>query len=128
MKSNHPREGQKTLCSQRPWGNIYMVVRNLRCSVDLTTVNPGHRTSLHSHAIRTELFHFLDDGAYLELDGNLYRPVAHEEFLIAPGVKHRFWAGENPFHMLVVCFGEWQAEDQVRHEDDYGRKGEALLI
>jgi hypothetical protein len=26
--------------------------------------------------------------------------------------------------MLVVSFGKWQAEDQYRYEDDYGRKGE----
>jgi len=28
--------------------------------------------------------------------------------------------------MLVVSFGEWKAEDQIRHEDDYGREGETL--
>jgi hypothetical protein len=28
--------------------------------------------------------------------------------------------------MLVVCFGEWRAGDQVRHEDDYGREGQEL--
>jgi len=123
-----PRDGQKTLLSQRPWGDIYMVVRNQACSVDLTTVKPGHRASLHTHDVRTELFHFLDDGAILEMDGELFHPAAHEEFLIAPGVKHRFWAEDNQFRMLVVCFGEWTAEDQIRHEDDYGRKGEALVL
>jgi hypothetical protein len=25
--------------------------------------------------------------------------------------------------MLVVSFGHWIPEDQVRHEDDYGRAG-----
>jgi hypothetical protein len=30
--------------------------------------------------------------------------------------------------MLVVSFGEWRAEDQIRHEDDYGRKGETLKL
>jgi hypothetical protein len=28
----------------------------------------------------------------------------------------------------VVSFGEWRAEDQIRHEDDYGRKGETLKL
>ena len=103
-----------------------MVVRNQRCSVDLTHVRPGQRASLHSHKIRYELFHFLDDGAHLELDGQVYNPGAHDEFLIEPGVKHRFWAGETAFRMLVVCFGRWSAEDQYRHEDDYGREGKKL--
>jgi hypothetical protein len=30
--------------------------------------------------------------------------------------------------MLVVSFGEWKAEDQVRHEDDYGRTGQPLKL
>ena len=98
-----------------------MVVRNQKCSVDLTEVKPGERASLHSHAIRHELFHFLDDGGILEIDGNLFYPKAHEEFLIKPGQKHRFWAEKSNFRMLVVSLGEWKAEDQIRHEDDYGR-------
>ena len=103
-----------------------MVVRNQKCSVDLTEVKPGERASLHSHAIRHELFHFLDDRAILEIDGKLFHPKAHEEFLIKPGQKHRFWAEESSFRMLVISLGEWKAEDQIRHEDDYGRKGETI--
>lgn len=121
-----PRNGKETIKSVRPWGDIYMVVRNQKCSVDLTRVRPGQRASLHSHEVRYELFHFLDDGAHLELDGQIYHPKAHDEFLIEPGVRHRFWAEETSFRMLVVCFGKWQAEDQCRHEDDYGRQGKEL--
>ena len=105
-----------------------MVVRNQKCSVDLTEVKPGERASLHSHSIRYELFHFLDDGGVLEIDGDLFYPKAHEEFLIKPGQKHRFWAEESNFRMLVVSLGEWKAEDQIRHEDDYGREGEPLKL
>ena len=105
-----------------------MVVRNQRCSVDLTHVKPGHRASLHAHNVRYELFHFLDGGAYLEIDGRIHRPEEHEEFLIVPGAKHRFWAESADFRMLVVCFGEWDAKDQFRFEDDYGRQGSELTI
>ena len=125
---SYAREGQKTIQSSRPWGDIHMVVRNQKCSVDLTEVKPGERASLHSHAIRHELFHFLDDGAVLEIDGKLFHPKAHEEFMIKPGQKHRFWAEESRFRMLVISLGEWKAEDQIRHDDDYGRKGETLKI
>ena len=105
-----------------------MVVRNQKCSVDLTHVKPGERASLHSHNVRSELFHFLDDGAYLEIDGEITRPKAHDEVVIYPGMKHRFWADETEFRMLVVCFEEWTAEDQVRHADDYGREGTKLEL
>jgi mannose-6-phosphate isomerase-like protein (cupin superfamily) len=122
----YPKEKQTTVHSVRPWGDIFMVVRNQKCSVDLTEVKPGERASLHSHRIRHELFHFLDDGAVLEIEGELFHPKAHEEFMINPGQKHRFWAEDRIFRMLVVSFGEWKAEDQIRHEDDYGREGETL--
>ena len=105
-----------------------MVVRNQKCSIDLTEVKPGERASLHSHTIRHELFHFLDDGGVLEIDGELFHPKAHEEFMIKPGQKHRFWAEDRIFRMLVVSLGEWKAEDQFRHEDDYGRQGEPLKL
>ena len=121
-----PREGQQTIHSERPWGDIRMVVRNQPCSVDLTEVKPGERASLHSHAIRHELFYFLDDGAVLEINGQLFHPKAHEEFLLKPGQKHRFWAEKTVFRMLVVSFGEWKAEDQIRHNDDYWRTGEPV--
>jgi mannose-6-phosphate isomerase-like protein (cupin superfamily) len=128
MSEEEPRKGRETIKSERPWGDIYMIVRNERCSVDLTCVRAGERSSLHSHAQRYELFHFLDDGAVLELDGEVCMPKAHEEFLIRPGVKHRFRAEGSDFRMLVVCFGRWKAEDQQRHEDDYGRKGKKLQL
>jgi len=123
-----PRKGRKTVMSVRPWGNIHLIVRNQQCSVDLTHIKPSERSSLHSHEIRYELFHFLDEGAYLELDGKTFQPEVHEEFMIAPGVKHRFWAKDREFRMLVICFGKWIEEDQVRHKDDYGREGTKLKL
>ena len=127
-ENRDPRDDKCTVKSIRPWGDIHMVVRNQCCSVDLTHVRPGERASLHSHEVRAELFHFLDDGAYLEVDGVVSRPKAHEERIMYPGMKHRFWAEEKEFRMLVVSFGEWTVEDQVRHEDDYGREGRKLEL
>ena len=123
-----PRISNGTVKSIRPWGDIHMVVRNQRCSVDMTHVRSGERASRHSHKVRTELFHYLDDGAYLEIDGLVTRPKEHEEQIIFPGMEHRFRADETEFRMLVVRFGKWTAEDQVRHEDDYGREGQKLNL
>ena len=128
MGDRDPRQDQTTQKSERPWGDIHMVVRNQTCSVDLTHVRPGNRSSLHSHENRYELFHFLNEGAVLEVNGVVSRPGEDAEVLIRPGDRHRFWAEDDSFRMLVVCFGEWTAEDQIRHEDDYGREGEPLLL
>jgi mannose-6-phosphate isomerase-like protein (cupin superfamily) len=127
-QQDDPRGDRSTVLSERPWGDIHMLVRNQRCSVDLTHVRPGERASYHSHAVRSELFHFIDDGAYLELDGQTHRPGAHEEWLVRPGMKHRFWAEDHDVRILVISFGEWTAEDQVRHRDDYGREGHEVRI
>lgn len=81
----------------RPWAEIHLLVSNQECSVDLSYVKPGERSSLHSNQERHELFHFMDDGAYLEVDGGIYRPQAHHEFMLEPGTKHRFWATESDF-------------------------------
>jgi mannose-6-phosphate isomerase-like protein (cupin superfamily) len=121
-------EKQPTVKSERPWGNIHMVVRNQACSVDLTHVRPGETSSLHSHTERTELFHFIDNGAVLEVNGQRYRPAAHEEYVMRPGDIHRFWAEDTEFRMLVVSFGEWKAADQTRHEDQYGRAGKDVQL
>ncbi len=123
-----PRNGKTTIKSERPWGDIHMLVRNQECSVDLTHVKVGERSSLHSHQVRYELFHLLDDGACIEIDGEIIKPKANDEVLVEPGQQHRFWAEEHDFRMLVVCFGNWTVEDQIRHEDDYGREGAPLDI
>ncbi|NRA37023.1 MAG: hypothetical protein HRU15_02680 [Planctomycetes bacterium] len=123
-----PRNGKSTLRSERPWGDIHMVVRNQECSVDITCIKKGNRSSLHSHKNRYELFHLLTPGAAIEIDGEVHYPQPHDEFLLEPGMQHRFWATEDEFTMLVVCFGEWKAEDQIRHDDDYGRKNTKLRI
>ncbi len=127
-QNSDPRGEKGTVKSVRPWGDIHMIVRNQVCSVDLTHVKPGERASLHSHEVRTELFHFLDGGAYLEVNGQVSRPKAHDEHIMYPGMKHRFWAEEKDFRMLVVSFGQWTPEDQLRHEDDYGRAGQKLEL
>ena len=124
-----PRNGKTTIRSERPWGDIHMLVRNQQCSVDITHIKTGERSSLHSHKERYEFFHLLTDGAVIEIDGELHYPKAHDEFMIEPGQKHRFWAeNEDGFTMAVICFGEWTAEDQIRHDDDYGRTGKGLSI
>jgi mannose-6-phosphate isomerase-like protein (cupin superfamily) len=69
----------------------------------------------------------IDGGGHVEIDGQIHDPKAHDEFLIEPGMKHRFWADDQPFRMLVVSFGEWTPEDQERHEDDYGRTGKEVV-
>jgi len=62
-ENRDPRGDKGTVKSIRPWGDSHRVVRNQCCSVALAHVRRGVRASLHSHEVRAELSHFLDDGA-----------------------------------------------------------------
>lgn len=62
------------------------------------------------------------------MDGEVRHPRAHDEIMIRPGQKHRFWALSDRFSMIVVSFGHWEAGDQIRHEDDYGREVRPLTL
>lgn len=115
--------------SVRPWGVVMLLVRNRKCSVDWTTVNPGGITSLHSHNIRDELWVMLDDGAEVVFGEKIIHPKMGDEILMKTGVKHRLINNTNhPIRMIVVCFGEWKEEDQIRHEDAYGREGQPVKL
>ncbi len=123
-KSNLP-----TKRSVRPWGGITLFVRNQKCSVDWTTVNPGGKTSLHSHNIREELWVLLDEGAKVTMGYQVLSPKVGDEILMKTGVKHRLTNDtDHPIRMIVISFGEWQEQDQIRHEDAYGRGGKPVKM
>ncbi len=45
------------------------------------------------------------------------------------GAKHRLTNNtDHPIRMIVICFGEWKEEDQIRHEDAYGREGKPVKL
>ena len=125
----HHKSGLPTKISVRPWGTVTLLVRNQKCSVDWTTVNPGGVTSLHSHKIRDELWVMLDEGAEVVMGEELLHPKVGDEILMKTGVKHRLINNtDHPIRMIVISFGEWKEEDQIRHEDAYGRKGQPVKL
>lgn len=44
-----------------------------------------------------------------------------DEVRIPPGTKHRLIGGAIVGQVLEISFGEFDEEDIVRYEDDYGR-------
>jgi hypothetical protein len=50
----------------------------------------------------------------LEIDGDLFYPKAHEEFLIKPGQKHRFWAEKSNFQIYFSSPGSTATTDRGR--------------
>ena len=115
--------------SMRPWGMITLLVRNKNCSVDWTIVNSGGKTSLHSHKIRDELWVLLDVGGKVVIGNKKLHPNFGDEILIKKGIKHRLINDTNhSIRMIVISFNEWKEDDQIRHKDAYGRKGQPVSL
>jgi mannose-6-phosphate isomerase len=107
---------------ERPWGHFSQYVSNQDCTVSLMTVKPGQRLSLQSHTGRAELWVVLDDGAVIQLGGQVTRHRAGDEVWIPANGQHRLACdGPNSVRVLEIAFGNWQQEDITRYEDDYAR-------
>ena len=90
--------------------------------MSMMTVKPGQRLSLQSHTGRAELWIVIDDGALVEVDGDVRQCKAGDEVWIPANARHRLsCAGDRPVRVLEVAFGNWQQEDITRYADDYAR-------
>lgn len=87
----------------------------------LITVDPGGILSLQRHASRDELWHILDDGLQLELDGVIHTPKPGDEFMIERGTTHRLSSLGPRGRVLEVGFGDFDEDDIERLDDAYGR-------
>ncbi|MBI5384551.1 MAG: phosphomannose isomerase type II C-terminal cupin domain [Verrucomicrobia bacterium] len=112
---------------ERPWGSFKQYAFNRACTVSLMTVQPGQRLSLQSHTGRAELWIVLDDGAVVQVGGEIRAHRAGDEIWIPANEKHRLSCqGDRPVRVIEVAFGNWQQGDISRYEDDFKRpaKGE----
>lgn len=109
---------------ERPWGDFRRLVHNEPCTVKLITVAPGQRLSLQSHAHRSELWVFLDEGGIAEVDGEVSSPAVGERVFIPCGARHRLATSEDAagsVRIMEMGFGHFDEDDIVRYEDQYGR-------
>ena len=109
---------------EKPWGGFEQYNHNLSCIVKIITVAPGGVLSRQYHSKRDELWVVLDEGACVELDGEVLHPEVEEKLYIPRETVHRLSAvGEDAVRVLEISFGEFDEEDIVRLEDIYGRAG-----
>jgi mannose-6-phosphate isomerase len=105
----------------RPWGHFEQWAHNQPVTVSLMTVEPGMRLSLQSHPGRAELWVVLDEGAVVQVDDRIWTATAGEEVWIPANGRHRLSNDGRRVRVLEIAFGNWQQEDIVRYEDDFGR-------
>lgn len=106
---------------EKPWGRFIQYVLNEMVTVKILEVKAGEQTSLQSHRHRSELWVVLDEGACVEIEGQIIRPKPMELVFIPQGSKHRLIGEDKDYRILEISFGYFDEDDIVRYEDKYGR-------
>lgn len=106
---------------ERPWGSFERFVQNEKCSVKFLEVAAGKRFSLQTHAKREEFWRCIK-GSGVATIGDKEFPLEEGDEVLAPvGEKHRLEGGPDGITVLEISFGEFEEDDIVRLEDDFGR-------
>jgi mannose-1-phosphate guanylyltransferase/mannose-6-phosphate isomerase len=106
---------------QKPWGHYRVLGQwSGRITVKVITVNPNSRLSLQKHINREEEWLCLSGRAQVQIDHrDLVLNVGDKVSIPREGV-HRL-ASDIGAEILEVAYGEFDEDDIVRIEDDYGR-------
>lgn len=115
------KEPPKPVVVEKPWGRFIQYVLNELVTVKILEVKAGEQLSLQSHNHRSELWVPLDEGACIEVDGQILRPEPLEPVFIPQGAKHRLIGEDKDYRVLEISFGYFDEDDIVRYEDKYGR-------
>lgn len=105
----------------RPWGSFNRFTKNEPCTVKLITVSPDKRLSLQKHSHRSEFWHIISGSGSATVGEHEYPAHPGDEFEIPTGTAHRISAGQAGLTFLEIAFGEFDENDIVRLEDDFGR-------
>ncbi len=108
--------------TKKPWGHFTTYAENSDgVTVKIVVVDPGQRLSLQYHSKRSERWICLEGEGLAEINRRrqLLRPGQVAE--VPAGAKHRLGAGPLGTKVLEIALGNFDEDDIVRLEDDYGR-------
>jgi mannose-6-phosphate isomerase len=111
----------KTIYDKRPWGLEEILTINEPATVKILTINPKQRSSLQYHNHRKEFWKIIEGEAIFEIDGKKIDVKIGDEYDIENKITHRLIGKNGPAKILEISFGEFDENDIVRLEDDYGR-------
>ncbi len=106
---------------ERPWGNFEKFIENSPSTVKIITVNKNKKLSLQSHNKRSEFWKVISGDGIFQIGDTHNNVSTGDEYQVLQGEKHRMEAGENGLVVLEIATGEFDENDIVRYEDDYGR-------
>ncbi len=106
----------------RPWGKFEQFCKNSVSTVKLITVNPNSKLSLQFHNNREEFWRVIAGSGEVVIDGKTLNAKDGDEFFVPKKSVHRMQTNGSIMKILEISFGEFDEDDIVRIEDDYGRK------
>ena len=106
---------------KKPWGGEEWFAVNEKVTVKILTVKPGKRLSLQKHKNREEFWKFLDNPAKVNLSGKVIKVKGGDEIFVKRGQLHRIESLSKPVRFLEISFGNYNSNDIIREDDDYGR-------
>lgn len=77
------------------------------------TVPAGGETFEHLHRVSEEIYYFTSGSGRMRLGDEEADVRAGDMVVIAPGVKHKLWAGAEPLVLLCCCSPAYSHEDTV---------------
>lgn len=108
---------------KKPWGEEYLVLGTEHLGIWHLSLNPGAKTSLHSHPFKKTSLIVLSGIAEVSFMNGKHRLISGEKIMIRNGVFHSTQAIRGKLEMIEVETPNMK-EDLVRLEDAYGRSGQ----
>lgn len=111
----------KIYSEKRPWGGFEQFTFNEISTVKILTIKPGKRLSLQFHKKRNEFWKALDNPVKVVVGEKVVTLKKGDTIEIPKGAKHRIEGLKKEARLLEISFGEFDENDIVRIEDDFGR-------
>ena len=111
----------KPFTIERPWGNSRQLTHNNLSTVKVHRIKPNQKNSWQSHTKRSEFWHIISGGGIIRVEDKEYKVASGDEYGAPAGAKHRWMAGPEGMVLIEVAIGDFDEEDIIRYEDDYGR-------
>jgi mannose-6-phosphate isomerase-like protein (cupin superfamily) len=106
---------------KRPWGSFRQFTENEPSTIKLINVDAQHRLSLQYHNKRSEFWVVLLGSPLVTVGEEIKRAAVGDEFFIPLKANHRIEAVDDNVQILEMAFGDFDENDIVRLDDNYGR-------
>lgn len=120
-----PKENAKPpYTEERPWGKFQCFTHGESSTVKIITILPGQATSLQTHEKRDEYWHIISGEGTIVINGEIISVLPGENYFVPRTTKHRMASQKVPLLVLEISTGDFDENDIIRFEDNYGRVSE----